>query len=234
MDRRAVKKAQTRELVRSVAQQMFLEHGFDAVTIADIARRADVAVQTVFNHIATKEDLFFEGQTPWLTGPADAVRLREPSVPALVALRGYLVEEVSRLVGSFVCPDRRAYVATINGSDALRARERELVYEAERRLGDALVEAWTADDAIGAPSDPHTVAPITAAVWLSAARVMVIQQRPADEAGFDPARAGATRAFAERLLSQMEAALDMIHGFSVAPLPRPGTGWPEIAELQAG
>ncbi len=231
-DRRAAKKAQTRELLRSVAYQMFIERGFDAVTIADIAKRANVAVQTVFNHFSTKEDLFFEGQTPWLDGPADAVRRREASVPALVALRGYLVEEVSRLVASFVCPDRRAYVATVNASDALRARERELVHEAERRLSEALAEAWTAADAADAPEDPHTVAPITAAVWLSAARVMVIQQRPVADAGFDPVRAVATRAFAERLLGQMEACLQM--SGVPTPLPRPDTGWPQIAALQAG
>ena len=231
-DRRAAKKAQTRELLRTVSQEMFIERGFDAVTIADIAKRADVAVQTVFNHYATKEDLFFEGQTPWLDGPADAVRRRGPSVPPLVALRAYLVDEVSRLVASFVCPERRAYVATVNASDALRARERELVHEAERRLSDALVEAWTGDDVTGAPRDPHTAAPLTAAVWLSAARVMVIQQRPpADATGYDPARALAVRAFAERLLGQMEAALSMIGGL---PVPLPDTGWPETAALQAG
>ena len=232
-DRRTAKKAQTRELLRSIAQGMFIERGFDAVTIADIAQQAQVAVQTVFNHYATKEDLFFEGQTPWLDGPADAVRTREPGVPPMVALRTYLVDEVSRLVGSFVCPDRRAYVATVSASDSLRAYERELVHEAERRLGAALTEAWLADDAVEAPADPHTAGPLTAAVWLSAARVMVIQQRPDLGAGFDPSRGPAVRAFAERLLSQMEMCLSMISGLP-SQLPARETGWPETVALQAG
>ena len=64
VDRRARKKAQTRELIRTVAHRLFAERGFDAVTIADIAREADVAVQTVFNHFATKEELFFDGPGP--------------------------------------------------------------------------------------------------------------------------------------------------------------------------
>jgi hypothetical protein len=67
-DRRARKKAQTREHVRRTAQQLFAERGFDAVTIADIAAAADVAVQTVFNHFATKEELFFYDRTPWRDG----------------------------------------------------------------------------------------------------------------------------------------------------------------------
>ena len=53
-DRRARKKAQTREQILRVAQSLFAEHGFDAVTISDVANGADVAVQTVFNHFATK------------------------------------------------------------------------------------------------------------------------------------------------------------------------------------
>ncbi|MFP5370053.1 MAG: TetR/AcrR family transcriptional regulator [Actinomycetes bacterium] len=47
LDRRAREKGETRELIRTVAHHLFDERGFDAVTIADIARSADVAVQTV-------------------------------------------------------------------------------------------------------------------------------------------------------------------------------------------
>jgi AcrR family transcriptional regulator len=231
--RRAAKKAQTRELVRRVAQELFAERGFDAVTIADIAKRSDVAVQTVFNHFATKEELFFDGRTPWVDGPADAVRTREPGVPPLVALRGYLVEVVGHLVGSFVTPERRCYLETVVASDALRARELELVHEAERRLAGALVEAWEFGGVVGAPADPATAAPITAAVWLSAARVMVVESRAVLASGVEPAHAAAdTRAFAERLLGQMEMCLGLISGLP-AQLPRPDNGWPETVARAA-
>src|SRR4051794_9191674 len=105
--RRARKKAQNRELIRSVAQRMFDEHGFESVTIAYIARQSDVAVQTVFNHFATKEELFFDGRTEWVEGPADAVASRAPSVPPLTALREHLVETVGELVRSYRSPERR-------------------------------------------------------------------------------------------------------------------------------
>src|SRR3712207_4046239 len=90
-DRRARKKAATRALVLETAQRLFSERGFDAVTIADIASTADVAVQTVFNHFATKEELFFTGRTHWVDGPAQAVRSRPDGVPPLAALRPALV-----------------------------------------------------------------------------------------------------------------------------------------------
>jgi AcrR family transcriptional regulator len=233
-DRRAAKKAQTRELVRSVAQGLFAERGFDSVTIADIAKHADVAVQTVFNHFATKEDLFFDGRTPWVDGPAEAVRSRERSVAPLVALRAYLVDEVGRVLGSCATPERRSYVATVGASDALRAHERELLHASERRLSAALVEAWTADDATDVPADPHAAGPMTAAVWLSATRVMIVEKRPRLHAGGEPdGAAAATMAFADRLLVQMERCLQMINGLPTS-LPCPDTGWPEPPALQAG
>src|SRR3712207_3957341 len=114
--RRAQKKAQTREHVRTVAQQLFAERGFDPVTTADVARASDVAVQTVFNHFATKEELFFDGRTPWVAGPAESVRSREASTAPLTALRQYLVPLCGDLVGSLASREKRRYIATLDAS----------------------------------------------------------------------------------------------------------------------
>ena len=78
LDRRARKKAQTREQIRGVAHRLFDERGFDEVTIADVARAADVAVQTVFNHFATKEERFYDGRGPEIDAPSTAIRSRDP------------------------------------------------------------------------------------------------------------------------------------------------------------
>jgi AcrR family transcriptional regulator len=230
-DRRAQKKAATRQTIRDVAQELFCTRGFDAVTIADIAQRSDVAVQTVFNHFATKEELFFDGRTPWVEGAANAVRERAAGEPPLVALRTYVSEAVA-LLATLVSPERQAYIAAIEDSVALRSHERELVTQSERLLAEALLEAWTAEDCVDAPADPHTAAPITAAVWMAAARVICVQHRP--RTCSDPAPDTAEmRVFAERLLGQMESCLDLIHGVP-GRLPQPETGWPQPVALQAG
>jgi AcrR family transcriptional regulator len=206
--RRALKKAQTREHVRAVAQRLFGERGFDTVTIADIAREADVAVQTVFNHFATKEELFFDGRTPWVDGPASAVCSRAPGVPALSALRIHLVETVRAHVGSYSAREGRCYLATLEASDTLRAQERELVHEAERRLNAALLEAW--DPATeAAPADAEATAPLIAAIWLATSRSLIVEQRAQLTAGADPAQVAAiTAERADRILGKLEKTVE--------------------------
>ena len=55
------KKQQTRQQLAETARRLFVERGFDSVTVADVAKQADVAVATVFNYFPTKEDLFYSG-----------------------------------------------------------------------------------------------------------------------------------------------------------------------------
>ncbi|SEL65233.1 DNA-binding transcriptional regulator, AcrR family [Blastococcus sp. DSM 46786] len=191
--RRARKKAQTRAHVRAVAHELFAERGFDAVTIADVARRADVAVQTVFNHFSTKEELFFDGRTPWVSGPADAVRHRAPAQCPLAALTGYLSAFVRDRIVALDDPAHRRHVRLVAESAALRAHESHLVNECERLLAEALAEAWTdpgpTHDGL-VLEDPGTTAALTAATWLSAVRALLLRHRPAVASGADAAQVG--------------------------------------------
>jgi AcrR family transcriptional regulator len=228
-DRRAQKKAQTRELIRTVAHGLFAERGFDSITIADIAAKADVAVQTVFNHFATKEELFFDGRTPWVDGPADAVRARCASISPLAALRAYLVKISGELVGSLCMEERRRYRATLQASETLRAREGELIFESERRLAAALLEVWTQDtgaDVDVTPVDPQLAAPLIAGIWLTAGRILIVENRSLVADGADPEEAAAAvEDIANRLFAQMETAFAMVVEPNEAR-KHADTGWP--------
>ena len=59
-DRRSRKRLVTREGISVAATRLFLERGFDNVTVDEIAAAADVGRMTVFNHFPRKEDMFFD------------------------------------------------------------------------------------------------------------------------------------------------------------------------------
>src|SRR5579875_3904658 len=57
---RETKKQRTRETIARAAAGLFLERGFEAVTVEDVARAAEVSRQTVFNYFPTKEQMVFD------------------------------------------------------------------------------------------------------------------------------------------------------------------------------
>ncbi|MEU4294027.1 helix-turn-helix domain-containing protein [Kribbella sp. NPDC026596] len=137
--RRERKKRQTRQAISDVATTLFIERGFDAVTVAEVARAADVAVQTVFNHFPAKEDLFFDEQG-WWRGPARAIREAPADAdPVDVLEASYLAGIRERLEVGHLATWKQ-FVRTIEGSAALQARRRLNAAEMETLLTAALDE----------------------------------------------------------------------------------------------
>ncbi len=58
--RRERKKRELRARIYESARQLFLEHGFEATTVAQIAEAADVAQGTFFNHFPSKQAVLSE------------------------------------------------------------------------------------------------------------------------------------------------------------------------------
>src|SRR5215831_5156904 len=90
LGRRERKREGTRRAITEAAMKLFLERGFDDVTVAEVAEAADVSVNTVFNHFPTKEDLFFGAEE---TSEATLARLvddRQPGEPVIAFLRRHL------------------------------------------------------------------------------------------------------------------------------------------------
>lgn len=85
--RRERKKAATRQTIADTALRLFLERGYEAVGIRDIAAAADVAVTTLFSHFASKEALVFEQDENFEQRLTLAVTDRSPGEPLIPALR---------------------------------------------------------------------------------------------------------------------------------------------------
>jgi AcrR family transcriptional regulator len=134
------KKRQTRQLIFEAASRLFAERGFDAVTVADVARAADVSGVTVFNYFPTKEDLFFGGMEVFEEQLLEAVRGREAGASALDAFRRLLMNSFSRLADE----ENGAVIARaatlIQASPALQARERDVVARYTKLLAVILAE----------------------------------------------------------------------------------------------
>ena len=109
------KKRQVRQRISNVATAMFLVHGFDNVTVAQIAAASDVSEQTVFNYFPTKESMFFDRTEPMINAVADAVRERG---------NASLVEVVVESIASEIHPRRwvRRCRTTAPGPPLLRGR----------------------------------------------------------------------------------------------------------------
>src|SRR3954463_10704149 len=87
------KKEQTRQHIADTARRLFLERGFDRVTVAQIARAADVSQKTVFNYFPTKEDLFYWRMETFEEDLLAAVRERAPGESALTAFGRFLLAQ---------------------------------------------------------------------------------------------------------------------------------------------
>ena len=220
MDRRARKKARTREEIRAAAQELFATRGFEAVTIAEIAAAADVAVQTVFNHFPSKEELFFCDRTPWRNGPAEAVRTRDEHTGPLTALREHLMELVEDYLERANTPQHHTHLATLEASPSLRAYERFLYQESESLLRDALAEAWESDTGAAldwfVPQRPRVAAAVLAAIWLGSIRALLVEQRRTPPQPGDPAAAEDVIRSAEFILDRVELTLGRPTGNELA------------------
>ncbi|MFI0822483.1 TetR/AcrR family transcriptional regulator [Streptomyces sp. NPDC021098] len=141
---RALKKRQTRENISHQATGLFLERGFDSVTIADVAAAAQVAKMTVTNYFPRKEDLALDLQDVFIEMPAATIREREPGESALAALRrAYLsaVAECDPVIG-FSGPE---FARMITGSTALVTRLREFHDDREKAMARVLAEETGAE-----------------------------------------------------------------------------------------
>ena len=214
---------------------MFAERGFETVTIADVAAGADVAVQTVFNHFATKEDLFFADRADWVDAAAEAVRCRPEDVAPLTALREHFLGTVRRYLRALTEPETRAMVATLEASPALSAYERELHHEAVGRLSAALVEACPEGSSAFPGAAPSVTlrasARLTASVWFAAVRALLIEHRSELTETVGAAEAAlAVERLAEEVLGQLEAAPGIVQcSPTIAPRTAQVTGWPSGA-----
>ncbi len=136
------KKQATRQLISNVATGMFIQRGFDQVTVAEIAEAAGVSKMTVFNYFPRKEDLFLDRHADRLAELTSVVSSRPAGVSPCAALRAHqhsLLASGHPLSGAIAGGPGFWWVLT--SSPALMARW----YEQEREIASAFAEVLVSE-----------------------------------------------------------------------------------------
>jgi AcrR family transcriptional regulator len=160
------KKELTRQQISAVATDLFLERGFEQVTVAEVARTANVSTKTVFNYFPRKEDLYFDRGPQTKALISEALEHRAPDETTLRALWRLAARllEARHPLGRISAAQARFWL-TVLESPTLRARLREMTEEAEVWLGELFAQdgnpatsvSWPAVKAAAAISAFRTV-----------------------------------------------------------------------------
>lgn len=140
------KKRLMRQQLSDTATEMFVERGFDAVRVAEIAEACGVSEKTVFNYFPTKESLILDHPDAALT----ALRsdLAEPGVSPVEATLRILAEERAAVLSWLAEQDDPAEAVTksrrfgllIATTPALRAHRLEMTEQLVVVAAEALAE----------------------------------------------------------------------------------------------
>ncbi|WP_432840180.1 TetR/AcrR family transcriptional regulator [Dactylosporangium sp. CA-092794] len=135
--RRERKKVQTRQALADAALRLFLERGYDGVTVAQIADAADVSLATLFKHVPDgKEALIFDDGAQRREALTATVRDRPAGTSILDALRAFMSGR--GVFATELSPELRRYRDLIVATPALRDYQRKLWAASEGALAEAI------------------------------------------------------------------------------------------------
>ncbi len=201
MGLRESKKLRTRQEIADQAMRLFVQRGFDHVTVAEVAAAAGVSEKTVFNYFPTKEDLFFDEVPDREAAIAEAIRGRAAGESILAALRRLQTAECPRLTS----PGFATFARVIEESPALQLKELDVMARFVQVLATAIEAELGVDE---------RDARIAAGLLVSVHRQFFRSARKQALAG----KSGPTAA--RRLRADLERAYGMLeHG--LADLERP-------------
>lgn len=163
-------KRRTREAIADAAMSLFFEHGYDAVTVAEVARKAGVSTATVFNYFDAKEDLFFDEVAELQAAMVESVRQCRPGESLLAALQAQVISQLTAGRPESASDEVVRFHSAIVASEDLQRREQQIQLERRAVLTGAL--------AVALGTEPETVgAELAAAQYLAAEGVIAANLR---------------------------------------------------------
>jgi AcrR family transcriptional regulator len=147
------KKARTRKAISETAIALFLERGYDAVSVAEIAAAAEVSKRTLFAYFPTKDDLVLHRIADHEDESARVVRGRAPGESPLAALHRHRRAALAAhdpITGLCDVPAVMDFYRLIADSPALASARLAFARRGDAALAAALHEAAPAAGALAA------------------------------------------------------------------------------------
>lgn len=142
MGRRERKKAVTRKAISDAATELFLERGFDQVSIREIAEKADVSPTTVFAHFPQKEALVFDEDEEQRERLVTVVRSRPPGTSITAALRAFYAAEIATNAAEHGDGVTRRFMEFLDATPALRDYAAKMWLRHEDSLAATIAEEF--------------------------------------------------------------------------------------------
>jgi AcrR family transcriptional regulator len=198
------KKEMTRQLLSDTARRLFAERGFEHVSVAEIARAADVSDATVFNYFPTKEDLVYGELEVFEDELLRAIAERAPGETALAAFSGFILRPRGMLaaVDDDTARQQLAVTRMIAASPALLAREHEIFARYTASLAQLLAEETNAR-----ADDPRPAVAAAALMGVHRALIAFVRARVSSADPDRPRLARDVSAYGRRALAQLEEGL---------------------------
>jgi len=137
------RRLETQRLIQEQAVRLFVERGYEATTVADVAEAAGVSAMTVYRHFPTKEDLVLVDQhAPDI---AERIAASPAELPLVRRIGGALIDgaaaETKGGRGKELTPRGQFLLARLKlmiSTPALRARHLDNSYVLQRAIVGAL------------------------------------------------------------------------------------------------
>jgi AcrR family transcriptional regulator len=125
------KKRLLRQQLSDTATRLFMEHGFDAVRVADVAETCGVSEATVFNHFQTKEALVLDRLEATMASLPDG--LAAPGLAPIDAALHMLAQELRGMTDLMAAQDdpRTAATAMLRFGELIRATPSLRAYQSD-------------------------------------------------------------------------------------------------------
>ncbi|MFJ4862805.1 TetR/AcrR family transcriptional regulator [Streptomyces sp. NPDC088748] len=119
------KKLRTRQRLAATALELFLERGFDAVSVADVAAAAEVSKPTLFRYFPSKEDLLLDRFADHQDEVARIVRERPAGRTPVGAVHAHFLTALAErdpITGLCDHPNVMAFQQLVYSTDGLKSR----------------------------------------------------------------------------------------------------------------